>query len=74
VLAEPDPATRPGRLDDSATILGCNRSQILACKPGKNVGETKHGLSPASQRIFESKTTGRPRGWAKQCLALYPNP
>ena len=44
VLAGPDPATRPGRLDDSTTILGCNRSQILACKPGKNVGETKHGL------------------------------
>jgi YVTN family beta-propeller protein len=73
VLAAPGANTRPGHLDDSATLLGCNRTQVLACKPGSDNGEKKFGLTPGSQDIFSSKVSN-PRGWAVQCLAMYPNP
>jgi len=74
VLEEPDPFTRPGRLDDSETLLGCDRTQILACKPGRNAGEMRRGLSVRSQAIFTTKITDDPRGWAERCLEMYPNP
>ncbi len=74
VLLAPDPQTRAGHMDDSQTLLGCTRTQILECKSGNNNGERKFGLTPGSQNIFQSKTSAQPQGWANQCLQLYPNP
>ncbi len=69
----PTVSLRPNHLGDDQVILGCNASQILACKPGQNEGERKFGLTPGSQNIFLSKTSANPMGWAQQCLVMYPN-
>jgi parallel beta-helix repeat protein len=47
----------------NADMGGCDASQILECKPGKNSGEYKHGLSPGTVDIWLNK-----RGWYGSCM------
>jgi hypothetical protein len=54
----PTAGLSPGHMGDDRTILGCNASQILACKPGDDSGEVLHGLDPGTQEIFALE-----RGW-----------
>lgn len=58
----PTVSLRIGNLGDGQVIYGCNASQILECKPGNNVGETKFGLTPGSQNVFANGV-----GWAAAC-------
>jgi cysteine-rich repeat protein len=51
-----------GCLGDDQTVLGCNASDILACRPGPNKREYAHGLRENTQRIVRSR-----RGWAARC-------
>ncbi|MFA6604279.1 MAG: hypothetical protein WCT10_05630 [Patescibacteria group bacterium] len=63
-LAGPVPSSglRPNHMGDDEVIYGCNASQILACKPGNNIGETKFGLTPGTQSVFAAQSD-----WAANC-------
>jgi len=47
---------------DMTATFGCDGSQILYCKPGKDNGEFKHGISPGTMEVWMSQT-----GWALDC-------
>jgi VCBS repeat-containing protein len=63
-LDGPIPTRRlyPGHMGDDRLIRGCNASQILACKPGRNEHERQHGLSVGTQIVFALRL-----GWAARC-------
>jgi len=42
--------------------LGCSCTQILECKPGKNIGELKHGCTKGTINVWLQQT-----GWAANC-------
>ncbi|MCP4503384.1 MAG: hypothetical protein GY822_25915 [Deltaproteobacteria bacterium] len=58
----PSRRLKKNRMGDDVVIHGCNASQILACKPGRNANEKKFGLTPKTQDIFANQT-----GWAARC-------
>jgi hypothetical protein len=62
----------PNHFGDRDLIFGCNADDILACKPGQNVGEHKWGITPGTRHVFESIGTSSPIGWAAACATMYP--
>ncbi len=59
----PSQSLKPNHSGDDTVIYGCDCEQILACKPGYDRGEYKHGCSPGTINVWTSQT-----GWAPDCL------
>jgi len=51
-----------GCMGDDQTILGCNASDILVCKPGPNDHQFEMGINQRIQDTFSAQ-----KGWAAKC-------
>ena len=51
-----------GCMGDDQTILGCNASDVLACKPGPNRRQFEMGINQRIQDTFSAQ-----KGWAAKC-------
>lgn len=51
-----------GCMGDDQTILGCNASDVLACKPGPNNRQFEMGINQRIQDMFSAQ-----KGWAAKC-------